>query len=165
MSIKRLFICLIVCLVTSLAIISGSTISKGSGEGSNIIKQENREKKSNSSNHDDSSISSRQLDSSNSVSEQEYTNGTVEYKDGEYTGQAEGFRGRVKVSVVVKAGKISKIDILENQDDPEYFDRAVSIVDEIVANQTLNVDTVSGATFSSNGIIDAVNNALESAKK
>ncbi len=85
------------------------------------------------------------------------------YKDGTYTGSAQGFRAKITVQVTVKNGKISKIDVLSNGDDPNFFNRAKTLLGKIVKGQTTNVDTVSGATYSSAGLIKAVRNALSKA--
>ena len=86
------------------------------------------------------------------------------YKDGTFTGSAQGYHGVVKVSVTVKSNKIKSIKILENHDDAAYFNRAKgTLLPLIVKKQSTNVDAVSGATFSSNGIIKAVRNALSKA--
>lgn len=85
-----------------------------------------------------------------------------EYKDGTYTGTAAGFGGDLTVEVTVKDKKISKVEVTDNSDDAEYLKKASALLDEIVKNQgTDGLDVVSGATFSSNGIIDAFNNAME----
>lgn len=82
-------------------------------------------------------------------------------KDGTYEGQANGYRGLVKVSVTVKDHKITAIKVLSNSDDAAFFNRAsTGVIKNILAKQSLKVDTVSGATYSSNGIIKAVKNAL-----
>lgn len=99
----------------------------------------------------------------NSSSENTTTGNSSVYKDGTYSGSGSGFKGNVEVKVTVSKGKISQIDIVKNVDDAEYFVKAKKIVDDMIKNQTADVDTVSGATYSSNGIIDAVENALESA--
>lgn len=86
------------------------------------------------------------------------------YKDGTYEGTGTGFRGTIKVSVTIKDSKIKSIKVLSKQDDPAYFNRAKSgVLAAIVKKQTTNVDTVSGATYSSNGLISAVRNALKKA--
>lgn len=86
------------------------------------------------------------------------------YTDGSYTGSAQGFRGAVQVSVNVENGYISDIEILSYRDDRQYFNRAESqIISSILSSQDTDVATVSGATFSSRGIIDAVSNALAAA--
>ena len=91
---------------------------------------------------------------------------TSSYKDGVYTGSAKGFGGQIKVQVTISKGKISSIKILSAQGETaSYFDRAKSLTGKIVEKQSTNVDTVSGATYSSAGIIKAVRNALKKAKK
>lgn len=83
------------------------------------------------------------------------------YKDGTYTDTGTGFRGETEVSVTVENGNISDIAILSYEDDREYFVRAEdSVISDIMESQDVNVDAVSGATFSSNGIMEAVANAL-----
>ena len=64
------------------------------------------------------------------------------------------------VSVEIKDKSIIAINILSTQDDEAFFNRAKGVIDKIIAGQTLDVDVVSGATYSSNGIISAVKNAL-----
>lgn len=86
------------------------------------------------------------------------------YKDGTFIGTGKGFRGTVKVAVTIKNNKIKKIKILSKKDDNAYFNRAKSgVISRIIKKQSTNVDTVSGATYSSNGIISAVRNALKKA--
>ena len=83
------------------------------------------------------------------------------YKDGVYTGTGTGFRGNTEVRVTVENGEIADITITSYADDNKYFSRAQStIISEIIAAQDINVQTVSGATFSSRGIIEAVASAL-----
>ena len=87
------------------------------------------------------------------------SNGT--FTDGVYSGSGTGFCGTTDVSVTVEGGKIADITINSYQDDEQFFSRAQSgVISEILAAQDTNVATVSGATFSSNSIIEAVSNAL-----
>lgn len=82
--------------------------------------------------------------------------------DGIYTGSADAFRGDVEVQVTVEKQKVTDISILSYCDTEEYFFRAASaVIEQMKAEQSLNVDAVSGATYSSNGVIHAVANALE----
>ena len=82
--------------------------------------------------------------------------------DGIYTGSADAFRGDVEVQVTVEKQKVTDIAILSYCDTEEYFFRAApAVIEQMKAEQSLNVDAVSGATYSSNGIIHAVANALE----
>ena len=84
-------------------------------------------------------------------------------KDGKYQGNGTGFKGNVKAEVVVSGGKISSINILENVDDAPYFDKAKTLISSIISKQSLRVDSISGATYSSNGIKSAVRDALKKA--
>ncbi len=90
--------------------------------------------------------------------------GNFPYPDGTYYGVAEGYLGDVKVAIVLKNKTIQSVEILENEDDAAFFNHARAVAGTIVKNQTTGVDVVSGATYSSNGIINAVKAALESAK-
>lgn len=85
------------------------------------------------------------------------------YRDGTYYGTGTGFGGTMKVCVVVSGGKIASIDIMENSDTPSYLSSASSLISTIISTQSTNVDTVSGATYSSRGIIEAVRSALSQA--
>lgn len=86
------------------------------------------------------------------------------WKDGTYTGEGTGFGGKIVVQVTVTNGSIAKVDITEaNGEDSAYFDQAKKLTDIIVKQQTADVDTVSGATYSSKGIIEATQNALKEA--
>lgn len=98
--------------------------------------------------------------SSTSVAQVEDASG---YKDGTYYGTGTGFGGTLKVQVDISGGKIAAIQILENNDGSEYISKASSIINAIISNQSTNVDTVSGATYSSVGIIQAVRDALSQA--
>ncbi len=92
-------------------------------------------------------------------------NAESNYKDGIYNGEAKGFGGTVAVEVTVENGKINKIDVTSHEkEDAAYFDSAIYVIDEMIDEQSTDVDTVSGATFSSNGIIGAVKDALGKAE-
>lgn len=86
------------------------------------------------------------------------------YKDGTYYGSGTGFGGKLKVEVVIQNGKIVSVTLVENEgDDHPYIDNASALLQSIVAAQSTNVDAVSGATYSSAGLIEAVRNALAQA--
>ncbi len=90
--------------------------------------------------------------------------GSFDVADGTYYGTGTGFAGKIKVAVTVKDKQITAIEIVENEaDDETFFSRAKGVIDKIISGQTLDVDVVSGATYSSNGIISAVKNALTGA--
>lgn len=83
------------------------------------------------------------------------------YKDGIYEGTGKGFNGDITVSVTIADGAISAIDVKDQNETPAYWKSAQEIIPAIIAaNQTEGVDAVSGATYSSEGIKQAVNNAL-----
>ena len=87
--------------------------------------------------------------------------GNFDVADGTYEGSADGFHGTVRVSVKIQDKTIQAIDIVSHADDAAFFDRAkAGVVGSILSSQSLDVDAVSGATYSSNGIINAVKNAL-----
>ena len=86
------------------------------------------------------------------------------YQDGEYTGEAQGFGGPVKVKVRIAGSKIAEVSIVSAEhEDAAYLDMAKVLLDTIVTEQSLEVDAISGATYSSNGIIDAAKQAVEQA--
>ena len=88
------------------------------------------------------------------------------FVDGSYIGSAAGFGGNIKVKVIVKDKKIASIQILSASGETgSYFSRAKAVISRILKKQSTNVDGVSGATYSSNGIIKAVRNALKKMKK
>ncbi|MDO5517672.1 MAG: FMN-binding protein [Clostridium sp.] len=83
------------------------------------------------------------------------------YADGTYEGTADGYSNNLKVQVEVSGGKITDIEVLSHNETPGFCEKAFEQVPaSIIAKQSTDVDTVSGATYSSVGIINAVNNAL-----
>ncbi len=91
--------------------------------------------------------------------------GTVPYDDGIYYGTGEGYAGDITVAVVIQDHTIKAILVTESEDDEAFFNRAMTVVTNVIAQQNTNVDTVSGATYSSNGLLEAIRNALEEAAK
>ncbi|WP_276864038.1 FMN-binding protein [Anaerococcus tetradius] len=84
-------------------------------------------------------------------------------KDGTYTGSARGFKGNIGVSVTIKDGKIASVDITTNEDDQAYFNSALGVINKMIGKQSGTVDSISGATYSSVGIMNAVNDAINKA--
>lgn len=80
--------------------------------------------------------------------------------DGVYTGSARGYKSVITVKVTVAGGKIADIAIVSAGDDEPYFSRAKAVVNRVLKSQSMDVDTVSGATYSSTGILVAIKNAL-----
>lgn len=93
------------------------------------------------------------------------SHGTGKYKDGTYQGSAQGFGGAINVEVTVENGNISDIQVLSaDGEDASYYNSALSVLDSIMEKQSAEVDTVSGATYSSTGLINATKQALGKAE-
>ena len=82
------------------------------------------------------------------------------YLDGTYEGEAEGFGGMITVQVTVKNGQMTDLSILSADGEDSAY-----IIPKILEAQSADVDTISGATFSSTGIKNATAEALEKAEK
>ncbi len=87
------------------------------------------------------------------------------YADGVYTAKSYGYRSYITVQVTIKGGKISSIKVLSESEDRPYFTNAKAVLKRVIAKQGTNVDTVSGATYSSKGILAAVKKCLIKASK
>ena len=84
----------------------------------------------------------------------------------EYIGEAEGFGGPVKVKVTMDGDKIAKIDVLSHSDTPGICDGAYSTIPQaIIDAQSTQVDVCANATYSSKGIMAAVEDALSKVGK
>ena len=90
--------------------------------------------------------------------------GAFPYPDGVYTGSGEGYGGITKIELTLKDGTIEKIHVVSNEDDESFFKRAETLISLVIQRQSTDVDVVSGATFSSEGILEAINEALDAAK-
>jgi len=90
--------------------------------------------------------------------------GGAKLTDGDYEGEATGMQP-LKVKVTVAEGKISAVEVTENDETPGISDPALEQIPAlIVEKNSTDVDAVSGATITSEAIKEAVNAALESAK-
>lgn len=88
--------------------------------------------------------------------------GSATYEDGTHTGEADGYAGPISVEVTVTDGEISNVEVLDHSDTEGISDPAIEqIPASIVENNSTDVDAVSGATGTSEGIKAAVDNALE----
>lgn len=95
----------------------------------------------------------------------EETNKEGTYKDGTYEGTGNGYGGKISVKVAVKDGVIKEVKIISAKgEDSAYLSQASKLLDQIVKEQSTDLDAVSGATYSSNGILDAADDALEGAR-
>lgn len=85
----------------------------------------------------------------------------VKFMDGEYNGLGQGHGGDITVKVVIADTKIASIEVVSQNETPAiYASCEKTMLDAITAANGTAVDTVSGATESSVGIINAVNSAL-----
>lgn len=85
-------------------------------------------------------------------------------KNGTYQGEDSGIGGPVKVEVVIKEGKIANVSVTEHDETEGLGGAAMEKLAKVMVNaNSSNVDGISGATFSSEAIVGAVNIALEKA--
>ena len=88
------------------------------------------------------------------------------YNNGDFSASAFGYDGEVYVTVTIENDVIINISGYSNESDNWYFDSASGqIIPAILNSQNPDVDAYSGATYSSNAIIQAVKKALDSARK
>jgi len=87
---------------------------------------------------------------------------------GTYKAKAYGYDGDIYVTVTLEAGKIVSIQAESEESDSWYFNKIKNtVIDLILENQSTDleiingVDAVSGATYSTKGLISAIENALE----
>ncbi len=109
-------------------------------------------------------VTDTETETENAAENTQTATGSFDLADGVYKGSATGFSGPVTVAVTIMDKKITSIDILSSTDDEAFFNRAKGVIDRIISSQSFDVDVVSGATYSSNGIIGAVKNALTGEK-
>lgn len=86
------------------------------------------------------------------------------YNNGTYEGSGMGKFSSIVLSVTVTDDKIAAIDVVSQNETPNYWKKAVVLIDRIIEANSTDVDGITGATKSSNAIKTAVNNALDSAR-
>ena len=87
------------------------------------------------------------------------------YKDGTYTGEGQGFGGNIQVQITIADDTLTDIQVVSaEKEDSAYLSQGKAVIDRILEAQSTDVDTVSGATFSSTGILMAVEDALGKAE-
>ena len=101
----------------------------------------------------------------NNTTDDTTTDSDYVYKDGTYTGEAEGYGGTIQVEVTLAGDEITSINVVSAPgEDSAYLSQAESVINSVISSQSTDVDTVSGATFSSTGILNAVDEALGKAE-
>lgn len=87
------------------------------------------------------------------------------YKDGVYEGTGSGNNGDIEVEVAVEGGNIVSVVLKEHSETEGLYETAKKkVTAEIIKKQTADVDAVTGATNTSKGIMEAVAEALSTAK-
>ncbi len=87
------------------------------------------------------------------------------YKDGTYIGDGQGFGGNIQVQITIADDTLTDIQVVSaEKEDSAYLSQGKAVIDRILEAQSTDVDTVSGATFSSTGILMAVEDALGKAE-
>jgi uncharacterized protein with FMN-binding domain len=95
-----------------------------------------------------------------------FKRGIFMLKDGTYDAEARGMAGFVKAKLTIKDQKIAAVDLDLSTETPQYGQKAEKqLKNEILTNQSADIDAVSGATFTSNGVKEAVADALKQATK
>ena len=87
----------------------------------------------------------------------------IVYTDGVYQGTAFGYLSDITVAVTIENGEIKNIEVISNSESPQFFEMASAVMPVMIERQTADVDTITHATYSSTGIINAVKQALERA--
>ena len=91
------------------------------------------------------------------------TTAPVTYIDGTYFGTGEGYVGETQVAVTVKDGAISSVIVISTEDDGSYVEDAKALIPQVINTQRTDLDAISGATYSSEAILTAIENALSTA--
>ena len=87
------------------------------------------------------------------------------YKDGIYQGSGTGFGGTITVQVTLEDDTITAVSVVSAPgEDSAYLSQGENVINSIISEQSTDVDTISGATFSSTGILEALNDALSKAE-
>ena len=120
-----------------------------------------------SSDSDSSSDSSEGSDSDADSSDDSDSDDSASqvYKDGSYTGEAQGYGGTIQVEVTLASDEITDIQVTSaSGEDSAYLSQAEAVIDSVISAQSTDVDMISGATFSSTGILNAIDEALGKAE-
>ena len=119
------------------------------------------EEKSKTSEKDEKNASDADTKESEDAEDEE----ELAYKNGTYTGEGQGFGGTIQVQVTLEDDTITDIQVVSAPgEDSAYLSQGKGVISSILSAQSTDVDTISGATFSSTGIINAVNDALGKAE-
>ena len=118
---------------------------------------------------DDSKEDADQADSKAEVTEESGETSSDDsdnfYKNGTYEGSGTGYGGTITVQVTLEDDTITGVSVVSAPgEDSAYLSQGENVISSILSEQSTDVDTISGATFSSTGILEAVNDALSKAE-
>lgn len=130
---------------------SNNSTDDTSGSDANVNAQTSSNNETNTTNNNQNTVSTPEIIKSI-------------YKDGTFSGEAEGYNGLLQVKVTIASDNIKSIVIVETEDDEPFITEAEGVISKIISAQNVDVDVVSGATYSSKGIINATKAALTKAK-
>lgn len=147
----------VILAVASLGLAPASAWATGSSDSSTSTSTS----KSGSSKSGSSGDTSKSGSSSKKASSDDELGNIAEgMADGVYYGSGEGYQSTVTVAVTVEDERITDVKVVSHADDAAYIARAEKLIPSIVNQQTADVDTISGVTYSSRGIISAVKDAM-----
>ena len=126
------------------------TSSDASSEADNKSEKDSAEDKENA----DQADSEEEADDSDNV-----------YKNGTFEGSGTGYGGTITVQVTLEDDTITAVSVVSAPgEDSAYLSQGENVINSVISEQSTDVDTISGATFSSTGILEAVNDALSKAE-
>ena len=153
---KAVIAMLVMCVALSAAACGEKKISEETKSGTESSATESKEKAENT----DSTDNIEKPDSADSTDTADQV-----YKDGTYTGDGQGFGGNIQVQITIADDTLTDIQVVSaEKEDSAYLSQGKAVIDRILEAQSTDVDTVSGATFSSTGILMAVEDALGKAE-
>ena len=141
--------------------------SKAQEEAKKKAEEEAKNKKDSAAKKDADAADKEEEDQADADSEEDSSEKSEDlaYKNGTYTGDGQGFGGNIQVQVTLENDTITDIQVVSAPgEDSAYLSQGQGVISTILAAQSTDVDTISGATFSSTGIINAVNDALGKAE-
>lgn len=141
--------------------------SKAQEEAKKKAEEEAKNKKDSAAKKDADAADKEEEDQADADSEEDSSEESEDlaYKNGTYTGDGQGFGGNIQVQVTLENDTITDIQVVSAPgEDSAYLSQGQGVISTILAAQNTDVDTISGATFSSTGIINAVNDALGKAE-
>lgn len=141
--------------------------SKAQEEAKKKAEEEAKNKKDSAAKKDADAADKEEEDQADADSEEDFSEESEDlaYKNGTYTGDGQGFGGNIQVQVTLENDTITDIQVVSAPgEDSAYLSQGQGVISTILAAQSTDVDTISGATFSSTGIINAVNDALGNAE-